>query len=202
VNERLRDARRKLGVTSSREAARLLAERGQQSPNFLGDKNLGVAVAPPFTHTPQQEQSPGRSSSPWLAEGMLVLSLTIATFLLLSAINTTGEAQVPSAPALAPETMDMMPFADANRDGRVTAEEYSAFSQQGWMFVSQGKDAVKVAELDEMGQIAVLGIAPDAEGMITRQMYLDAVPIRFRMFDRDGDNVLSADELNGRSDGI
>lgn len=44
VNERLREARRKLGVTSSREAARRLAaeERGG-TPKTLGDKPLGDA---------------------------------------------------------------------------------------------------------------------------------------------------------------
>ena len=45
VNERLRDARRKLGVTSSREAARrLLAEETPESPpEILADKPLGDA---------------------------------------------------------------------------------------------------------------------------------------------------------------
>ncbi|MDP5104338.1 MAG: helix-turn-helix transcriptional regulator, partial [Erythrobacter sp.] len=46
INERLRDARRKLGVTSSREAARrLLAEEDpaplESTPELLGDKPLG-----------------------------------------------------------------------------------------------------------------------------------------------------------------
>ena len=41
VNERLREARRKLGVGSSREAARLLAQVESQGTNFLGDKQIG-----------------------------------------------------------------------------------------------------------------------------------------------------------------
>jgi DNA-binding CsgD family transcriptional regulator len=41
VNERLRDARRKLGVTSSREAARVLM--AAETPETLGDKPLGDA---------------------------------------------------------------------------------------------------------------------------------------------------------------
>lgn len=47
INERLRDARRKLGVTSSREAARLLmaAETLDTSPEMLGAKPLGDAAA-------------------------------------------------------------------------------------------------------------------------------------------------------------
>lgn len=43
INERLREARRKLGVTSSREAARLLLEREGADPQKLADKDLGEA---------------------------------------------------------------------------------------------------------------------------------------------------------------
>src|ERR1700761_1177847 len=43
VNERLRDARRKLGASSSRQAARILAEAEQGGPNFFGDREFGVA---------------------------------------------------------------------------------------------------------------------------------------------------------------
>jgi DNA-binding CsgD family transcriptional regulator len=44
INERLRTARRKLGVSSSREAARLLAASELQGSNSLVDKKIGVAV--------------------------------------------------------------------------------------------------------------------------------------------------------------
>lgn len=43
VNERLREARRKLGVTSSREAARRLLEEEGNTPESLTDKQLGDA---------------------------------------------------------------------------------------------------------------------------------------------------------------
>jgi DNA-binding CsgD family transcriptional regulator len=42
VNERLRDARRRLGVSSSREAARILA--AQEGHNFLGDREFGLGA--------------------------------------------------------------------------------------------------------------------------------------------------------------
>ncbi|KPF63890.1 helix-turn-helix domain-containing protein [Porphyrobacter sp. AAP60] len=45
VNERLRDARRKLGVTSSREAARRLLAAEGETPETLGDRALGDALA-------------------------------------------------------------------------------------------------------------------------------------------------------------
>ncbi|MFZ9394549.1 MAG: DUF4019 domain-containing protein [Erythrobacter sp.] len=43
VNERLRDARRKLSATSSREAARRLMAAENLSPELMGDKQLGDA---------------------------------------------------------------------------------------------------------------------------------------------------------------
>lgn len=105
-----------------------------------------------------------------------------------------------ASPAFAQDGgFDLMGFADTDQDGKVTPEEYRAFSEQGWGFVSQGKEKVKVAELDPMGQMAFFGIQPDAEGYVTRQMYLDAIPRRFEMFDADKDGSLNSDELNGRA---
>jgi len=43
VNEHLREARRELGVSSSREAARILRQSEDVPPNFMGPNNLGVA---------------------------------------------------------------------------------------------------------------------------------------------------------------
>ena len=41
INERLRDARRKLAVSSSREAARQLREVEAQDPELFGDMTFG-----------------------------------------------------------------------------------------------------------------------------------------------------------------
>ena len=41
INERLRNARRKLAVTSSKEAARLVFEAEGEAPEFLGHKRMG-----------------------------------------------------------------------------------------------------------------------------------------------------------------
>lgn len=46
VNERLRDARRKMGVSSSREAARILLEKESADPDSFADKRLGEARSP------------------------------------------------------------------------------------------------------------------------------------------------------------
>ena len=118
------------------------------------------------------------------------LALTIA------ATATLAQAQ---APELQGQAMDLMPIADTNQDGKVTAEEYKAFSEQGWGFVSQGADKVKLADLDPGAQLAFFGIQPNAEGFITQKMYMDAVPTRFAMFDADKNGSLNSDELNGRA---
>ena len=47
INERLRDARRKMAVSSSREAARQLREIEHRTPQILADKALGEAAALP-----------------------------------------------------------------------------------------------------------------------------------------------------------
>jgi hypothetical protein len=103
-----------------------------------------------------------------------------------------------AAPAVA-QDFDLMAIADGNSDGKVTLEEYTAFSTQGWGFVSQGKDKVKVGDLDPQAQLAFFAIQPNAEGYVTQQMYMDAIPARFKLFDADGNGSLNADELNGRA---
>src|SRR5438067_10390463 len=68
VNERLRDARRKLYVSSSREAARLLFESEQGAPNSLMDKGFGVfghASGVSTNSSPDRRQGAGRSFT-WL----------------------------------------------------------------------------------------------------------------------------------------
>lgn len=107
-----------------------------------------------------------------------------------------------SAHAQAPELqqqIDLMQLADANGDGKVTLEEYQVFTKQGWGFVSQGEDKVKVADLDDQAKLAFFGIQPDAQGYVTHKMYLDAAPMRFKLFDTDKNGTLNADEINGRT---
>lgn len=127
------------------------------------------------------------------------MSLVIAAFV-LSTMQGSGSVQQPeSPPAMTVAGIDLMSFADTNGDGKVTREEYRVFSEQGWEVVSAEQAEVRLAELDSLAQMAFVGIQPNAEGIITRQMYIDAIPQRFQMFDQDGDGVLSADELHGRN---
>lgn len=96
VNERLRNSRRKLSVSSSREAARMLAQAEASEPNSLVHKPLGDAQLAETTD--QSRPSIGRHSGgqrkgvlPLLMiGGILLMSLFLA--LLMSGANVSETA--------------------------------------------------------------------------------------------------------------
>lgn len=93
MNERLRDARRKLNVSSSREAARLLFDAERNPSNSLGDKELGVVEPLSFRPKDEQPQSQKKSHAlAWFGGGMLIMSIVVAT-LIASGAFQGGEAQ-------------------------------------------------------------------------------------------------------------
>ncbi|WP_086737951.1 helix-turn-helix domain-containing protein [Erythrobacter colymbi] len=101
VNERLRDARRKLGVTSSREAARrLLAEEGdapETPPETLGDKPLGAATdaAQEAEITASATRRRAGPRPALVLMGVTVMSLVLAAlFLPASPLSVLGSAAV------------------------------------------------------------------------------------------------------------
>jgi hypothetical protein len=113
----------------------------------------------------------------------------------LGLIASAMAIAVLGGPASAQE-MDLMQFADANNDGKVTPEEFAAFREQGWNFFSQGAEKVKLADLDPMAKGAFIGVKPDAEGNATKQTYLAVTSERFKAADKNGDGTLDHDELN------
>ncbi|MBA3863255.1 MAG: LuxR family transcriptional regulator [Erythrobacter sp.] len=135
VNERLRDARRKLGVTSSREAARRLLAEEDETPELLGDKPLGDALAIP-PDAPLTASATRRWVRPGLALisiGVLAMSLILAAlFLPASPLSLLGPAPVvpvaaePSASAAARAAEDFLMLVDESR----WAESYAATGAQ------------------------------------------------------------------------
>lgn len=113
VNERLREARRKLSVSSSREAARLLADA--EGPNSLGYKPIGVAEGSD-ERFPVEQMKPRWSVAHrlvWLSGGMLIMSLVIATgiFALVfqgsaTPVVATPQTTSPGTHTPAPESLD------------------------------------------------------------------------------------------------
>ena len=97
VNERLRYARRKLEVSSSREAARLLLAREGDAPYSLGPREIGEAGAAPdmAANDAPDEDSRAWPALVWAIGGMLIMSLVLATLLL----STTTPAATSSEAA-------------------------------------------------------------------------------------------------------
>ncbi len=97
VNERLRAARRKLGVSSSRAAARWLIEAEQTDPKFPGDKNLGEAVGPVAVE--KSGHSTTRRGRLWaLGLGGLTMFAIAAAALAITLTGTGAPAPTASQP--------------------------------------------------------------------------------------------------------
>lgn len=112
INERLRDARRKLSVSSSREAARHLLAAEAPDPELLGDTLLGEAGGADIVAGQTASTHAGwwaRRRFALIASGVLAMSLIFAALLIpqsplallptgLAATSaTTGEAQAEQA---------------------------------------------------------------------------------------------------------
>lgn len=104
INERLRDARRKLEVSSSREAARLVLETESASYESLGDSELGEAARTPL--------APSADPTPELAFRDGVIRGLIAMSILLAILAVAGQ---PYPPVEAPETTSRGATSDQGR---------------------------------------------------------------------------------------
>ena len=105
VNERLRDARRKLEVSSSREAARLLFETERDDPKKLADKQIGEASPVGIDDKDAPGTNQARSKRLFgVIAGVIVMSIFVG-FIALSLLAggtspaTTGQATAPDAVA-------------------------------------------------------------------------------------------------------
>lgn len=104
INERLRDARRKMAVSSSREAARLLlaAEGGHVTPQTLGDTPIGEA---PRAIQADQDAAPipgagRRTRRSRIIIGGFIMTLALGLLALATLpFNTTAPTTVAATPA-------------------------------------------------------------------------------------------------------
>jgi DNA-binding CsgD family transcriptional regulator len=92
VNEQLRAARQKLGVSSSREAARLLLESESGAPKILGDRQFGIG-----------EKSGGgvKSAQPGMRALLFIAGACLMILLALLALTLADEGRR-AAPAAQP----------------------------------------------------------------------------------------------------
>ena len=118
VNERLRDARRKLGASSSREAARALHNAEGVPPELLADRLLGdagPAAALPSV-PPSASAFPRRTV--WLIGGLAVMTFAVA----LLALSTT--LQITQTSATTP---------GVSQESAVTQESTGAQAARQWL---------------------------------------------------------------------
>jgi len=118
INERLRDARRKMAVSSSREAARLLFESeggasASPTPELLGDARIGEAASQAKA---DQGEAPisgaGRvTRHPWIVIGVLLMTFALG---LLAFVALPQAASPPLAP-IAADTKSNADVMDATR---------------------------------------------------------------------------------------
>lgn len=101
VNERLRDSRRKMSVSSSREAARLLRDAEGDPPYSSADKHFGDAAAGSLGQEsiPSIAGSPGQHRAVWIFGGLVMISLAVALFALSSTSRLAEVSEVSSESA-------------------------------------------------------------------------------------------------------
>lgn len=109
IHERLREARRKLGTSSSREAARMLREFEGTPPKSVGDKEIGDADRQQDGPVPRPQALSGGDwrRRGWIAGG-LAMTVTLA-LLALAALGGPGDAPAPAprAPLIAEQAADL-----------------------------------------------------------------------------------------------
>jgi len=110
INERLRDARRKMAVSSSREAARLLlaaeGEASGSSPYFLGDREIGEdAACSPMDQESAPISGVGRPYRlPVIIIGVLLMTFALGLLAFIALPQTATSS--PPTPAVSREAPD------------------------------------------------------------------------------------------------
>lgn len=131
INERLRDARRKMAVSSSREAARLLADAERADapapPEFLGDKQIGEDAP----RIPIDQGAGRRRRRPLIISGVLLMMLALG----LSALIVS--AQLASSPAATPAAV----ATPASSAAEAARQWLGLLDQRRWDATYQGTSA-------------------------------------------------------------
>jgi DNA-binding CsgD family transcriptional regulator len=129
VNDRLREARRKLGVSSSREAARLLSLAEGEHPKSLAPKNFGMAEQEIGSHqTVRTGPLTGINHRRWWLAGGVLMLFAIVAVALLSVNGVDG----PRASALASQTSAPSPAPSSAASASQARKWLMLVDQQNW----------------------------------------------------------------------
>lgn len=128
INERLREARRKMAVSSSREAARILLDAEGEGvpahpPIFMEDMGIGEdAVLPKVDQPGAPFGGAGRTHRrPWIITGVLLMSIALG----LLALATMSQVSTSSPPVPATSA------APENSEAAQTARQWLTLIDQG-----------------------------------------------------------------------
>lgn len=102
INERLRDARRKLGVSSSREAARLLRQQEQVAYEKVGDRRFGGAPVEPSNPQSYEQTAATSSGTRRLGGPTMLIALSA-----LSLALVRSDSPAPAAPQASASSADL-----------------------------------------------------------------------------------------------
>ncbi len=184
VNERLRDARRKLGVTSSREAARrLLAEEGA-APENLGDKALGDAPQDKAAESGVSAHQRWAGRRPALIlVGVLAMSLIFAALLApASPVSLLAPAAPPPAPVLSAAAAQ----SEAAAAARVAEDFLKLLDDSRWAdsYAATGAEFRRLNTLERWSEVSAR-LRPPLGKVVTRDItaneWVPAPPAGYRV---------------------
>lgn len=126
IHERLRDARRKMSVSSSREAARLLHQIEGRTPELLGDKPIGDA-APAIPAHPERLTT--QSIGDWRRAGWVVggIAMTISLALLAMLAQSGSTTPTDGARMIATSVSPSVPVAPTSASEAAATEAARRF---------------------------------------------------------------------------
>lgn len=117
INERLRDARRKLAVSTSKEAARILRQAEGAVPENLGDDQIGDAATGPVDQQAGEPRarSTAKPRNAWAIGGLAMIAFSVALLALLGSSETTQTPAQPREAAASPSPVAESAASEAAR---------------------------------------------------------------------------------------
>ena len=139
ITERLRNARRKLGVTSSREAARVLAQEEDATYRNDGDSFSGVHAAARTAQDDERRNPQGRGRPAIIIGGIVAMSLVLAIALFANPFAAQDAALTQDQPSVSTEASAAASLEAARSFVRAVDEgDYAAsWDMSGTLFQSQ-----------------------------------------------------------------
>lgn len=190
INERLREARRKLGTTSSREAARVLlaAETPESLPEFLADKPLGDApevlrAADPAASATRRRAGPRPAA---ILTGVTAMSLVLAAALFLPGSPLEVPTPVAQTETIAGPEPDAGTRSEAEAAARAAEDFLTLIDESRW----DASYAATAAEFRRLNTLAMWSdvstrVRPPLGKLLTRNItgneYVPAPPAGYRL---------------------